>query len=136
MRSGRAGRQYCLGHELTPENACDCASIGGMTDDPPADKPITRLRRRIASRDEQDIDELYGLEPVYEPEQGKGGVEAESFVSIQCPWCGERLDVRVDVTAGERSYIDDCEVCCRPMELNVELEESGALRALAVRRAD
>jgi len=79
---------------------------------------------------------MYGLEPVFEPSEGKGGVEAESFVSIQCPWCGERLDVRVDVTAGERSYIDDCEVCCRPMELTVETEESGGLRALRVRRAD
>jgi hypothetical protein len=107
-----------------------------MTDDPTREKPISRLRRRIASRDERDIDELYGLEPVFEPGEGRGGVEAESFVSIQCPWCGERLDVRVDVTAGERSYIDDCEVCCRPMELGVELEENGALRALQVRRAD
>jgi len=107
-----------------------------MPPDPPPDKPLARLRRRIHSREEQDIDELYGLEPVFEPAEGKGGVEAESFVAIQCPWCGERLDVRVDVTAGERSYIDDCEVCCRPMELAVELEESGALRALAVRRAD
>lgn len=106
-----------------------------MTDDSPREKPIARLRRRIASREEQDIDELYGLEPVFEP-AGTGSIEAESFVSIQCPWCGERLDVRVDVTAGERSYIDDCEVCCRPMELRVELAPSGALHALAVRRAD
>lgn len=107
-----------------------------MADDKPRDKPIARLRRRISSREEADIDELYGLEPVYEPGQARGGVEPESFVSIQCPWCGERLDVRVDVTAGERSYIDDCEVCCRPMELTVELEDSGALGALRVRRAD
>ena len=92
--------------------------------------------RRIASREPDDIDELYGLEPVYEPGEARGGVEAESFVSIQCPWCGERLDVRVDVTAGEREYIDDCEVCCRPMELAVELDERGALAALRVRRQD
>lgn len=107
-----------------------------MADEKFRDKPIARLQRRIASREEADIDELYGLEPVYEPGQGRGGVEPESFVSIQCPWCGERLDVRVDVTAGERSYIDDCEVCCRPMELGVELADSGALGALRVRRAD
>ena len=102
---------------------------------PPA-KPIDHLRRRIGSREERDIDELYGLEPVYEPGSGKGGVEAESFIAIQCPWCGERLDLRVDVTAGEREYIDDCEVCCRPMELAVELKEDGGLAALRVRRQD
>lgn len=110
--------------------------VEDMADDQPPDGSIARLRRRIASRNEQDIDELYGLEPVYEPGQGRGGVEAESFVAIQCPWCGERLDVRVDVTASQRSYIDDCEVCCRPMELTLELEDDGALRALQVRRAD
>jgi hypothetical protein len=107
-----------------------------MAEDPPRDKPFAHLRRRITSREQHDIDELYGLEPVFEPGEGRAAVEAESFVAIQCPWCGERLDVRVDVTAGERNYIDDCEVCCRPMELGVELEESGALRAVSVRRAD
>ena len=99
----------------------------------PAD--LDALRRRVASSDERDIDELYGLEPVYEP-GGAANVEAESFVAINCPWCGERLDVRVDVTAGEREYVDDCEVCCRPMELGVELDERGALASLRVRRQD
>jgi cysteine-rich CPXCG protein len=103
----------------------------------PRDKAgLDKLRRRIGSAAEQDIDELYGLEPVFEPAKGKGGIEPESFVAIQCPWCGERLDVRVDVTAGEREYIDDCEVCCRPMELSVELTEEGGLSALRVRRQD
>lgn len=96
---------------------------------------LDSLRRRVTSSADTDIDELYGLEPVYEP-GSTASVEAESFVSIQCPWCGERLDVRVDVTAGEREYVDDCEVCCRPMELAVELDERGALASLRVRRQD
>jgi hypothetical protein len=100
---------------------------------PPA-KPVARPPGGVG-RSAPEIDALYGLEPVLEPGTG-GAVEAESFVRVQCPWCGERLDVRADVTAGEREYIDDCEVCCRPMELSVELEESGALRRLNVRRVD
>jgi hypothetical protein len=83
----------------------------------------------------RDIDELYGLEPVFEPGSGRA-VDAESFVAIDCPWCGERLDVRVDVASGEREYIDDCEVCCRPMELGVRVAEDGSLRELTVRRVD
>ena len=103
----------------------------------PPDRNIDRLRRRIASRTEQDIDELYGLEPVFEPGSGKGqNADVESFVAIQCPWCGEQLDVRVDLSAGEREYTDDCEVCCRPMELAVELQDNGALATLRVRRQD
>jgi hypothetical protein len=95
-----------------------------------------RLRRRIASRSDEDIDELYGLEPVFEPGAQQANADVESFIAIQCPWCGERLDVRVDLSAGEREYIDDCEVCCRPIELAVEVDEGGALAALRVGRQD
>jgi len=92
------------------------------------------LTRRIASREARDIDQLYGLEPVFEP--GTAGNEPEVFVPVQCPYCGERLETRVDLTGGERQYIEDCEVCCRPIEFSLELEEDGALRALGVQRVD
>jgi hypothetical protein len=97
---------------------------------------LESLRKRIASRDAQDIDQLYGLEPVFEPGQGRAGVEPEQFVPVQCPYCGERLETRVDLTAGEREYIEDCEVCCRPIEFAIELEDNGALHAVRVQRVD
>jgi len=95
---------------------------------------LETLTRRIASLEERDIDQLYGLEPVFEP--GARGLELESVVAVQCPYCGERLDTRVDLTAGAREYIEDCEVCCRPIEFSVELHDSGALRAVRVQRLD
>jgi hypothetical protein len=95
------------------------------------------LVRRIADPDAHTIDELYGLEPVYEPGAGGiAGLQPDEFVAIQCPWCGERLDTHVDLTEGARSYIEDCQVCCRPMELSIELAESGALAAVKVQRVD
>ena len=97
---------------------------------------LESLRKRIASRDAQDIDQLYGLEPVFEPGQGRAAVEPEQFVPVQCPYCGERLETRVDLTAGEREYIEDCEVCCRPIEFAIELEDNGALHAVRVQRVD
>ncbi len=42
----------------------------------------------------------------------------------------------VDLTAGEREYIEDCEVCCRPIEFGIELEDDGALHAVRVQRVD
>ena len=97
---------------------------------------LDRLTRRIASLEDRDIDHLYGLEPVYEPGRDSKGLLLEQWVAVRCPYCGERLDLAVDITGGERAYIEDCEVCCRPIECGIELETSGALRALRVQRID
>ncbi len=99
-------------------------------------RDLESLTRRIASLEARDVDQLYGLEPVFEPDSARRGIEPEKFVAVQCPYCGERLDTRVDLTAGEREYIEDCEVCCRPIEFAIELEEDGALRAVRVQRLD
>ena len=108
--------------------------ISGMSHrKPPA---LEALTRRIASPDSAEIDRLYGLEPVYEPAAEHGAVPTEEFVPFPCPYCGERLQTRVEVIAGERTYIEDCEVCCRPIELSVELTERGALRGVRVQRLD
>jgi len=97
---------------------------------------LERLRRRIARLDGQSIDELYGLEPVWEPGSTPSGLAPEEFVAVRCPYCGERLQTRVDLTADEPRYIEDCEVCCRPIEFHIERDAGGGLVALQVRRLD
>ena len=84
--------------------------------------------------DPKRIDALYGLEPVYEP--GRPGPALGAFVTINCPYCGERYETPVDLTAGSFSSIEDCQICCRPIELGVEVDDGGALAGLAVRRLD
>lgn len=96
---------------------------------------LERLRRRIARLDDDSIDRLYGLEPVWEP-AGSARMAPEEFVSVRCPYCGERWETRVDLTADEPGYVEDCQVCCRPIELVVERDGGGALVALQVRRLD
>jgi Cysteine-rich CPXCG len=98
---------------------------------------LESLTRRITRLDADSIDELYGLPPVYEPGAGEPErLAPEEFVAVRCPYCGERLETRVDVTAGALVYIEDCEVCCRPIELGVECDELGALSAVRVSRLD
>jgi hypothetical protein len=99
-------------------------------------RELERLRRRIDRLDARAIDELYGLEPVWEPGTSPRGLAPEEFVAVRCPYCGERLQTRVDLTADEPSYVEDCEVCCRPIEFHIERDDVGGLAALQVRRLD
>jgi len=95
------------------------------------------LQRRIASLDARSIDQLYGLEPVYEPGASNAArLHPEEFVPVQCPYCGERLETRVDLTADEPAYVEDCQVCCRPIEFGIERDDAGGLLAVSVRRMD
>jgi hypothetical protein len=41
----------------------------------------------------------------------------------QCAGCGEWNETSVDESAGGRqSYVEDCQVCCRPNVLRVEYD--------------
>jgi hypothetical protein len=42
---------------------------------------------------------------------------------FQCAGCGEWNSVTVDTSAGDRqSYIEDCQVCCKPNLLHIEYD--------------
>ena len=96
---------------------------------------LARLRRASRAWTRDSVDQLYGLEPVWEPAAG-ARLAPEEFVAVRCPYCGERLETRVDLTADEPSYVEDCEVCCRPIEFHIERDAGGALVALRARRLD
>ena len=83
--------------------------------------------------DAQAINALYGLEPVFEPAAERG--ESTQLVSVQCPYCGESIDTLIDLSAGSFRYIEDCQVCCQPIELVGEVDDDGALSELTADRA-
>jgi len=39
--------------------------------------------------------------------------------SIQCPYCGEQVELVIDCSIGQQTYIEDCTVCCKPIVLTV-----------------
>ncbi len=47
---------------------------------------------------------------------------ALDLVMIQCPYCWESLEIGVDPTVSEQEYVEDCQVCCRPILLQVTIE--------------
>ena len=42
---------------------------------------------------------------------------------IQCPYCGESIEIIIDGSVEQQNYIEDCSVCCRPIELSVVVSE-------------
>lgn len=56
-------------------------------------------------------------------------------VEIDCPYCGERLSLLVDCSVANQEYIEDCQVCCRPISLQVMVSAAGVPQ-VSVRRDD
>jgi hypothetical protein len=108
-------------------------------------EPMTRRKRPQSARgaaaeaDAARIDALYGLEPIFEP-GAAGAVGADSgvlrFESVQCPYCGEAFEAALDLSGGDSSYIEDCQICCRPIEFNLEVRARGTRVHLQVQRTD
>ena len=40
-----------------------------------------------------------------------------------CPYCWENISMLLDNTLSSQKYIEDCEVCCNPIELTVQFQE-------------
>jgi hypothetical protein len=47
--------------------------------------------------------------------------------SIGCPYCGEVIDVLIDSTDLGQQYIEDCQVCCRPITFLASESVEGEL---------
>jgi len=44
-----------------------------------------------------------------------------------CPYCGESFTTLIDLSgsntsAGNQEYTEDCQICCRPIIFNIELD--------------
>jgi transcription elongation factor Elf1 len=42
--------------------------------------------------------------------------------AFTCPHCFQRISVLLDPGAGEASLVEDCEVCCRPIQIRYEID--------------
>lgn len=42
---------------------------------------------------------------------------------IQCPYCGEQIEVLVDWSITTQEYVEDCQVCCKPMTLSITIDD-------------
>lgn len=41
-------------------------------------------------------------------------------VTVQCPYCWEMIEMTIDCSVPSQEYVEDCEVCCQPIVLQVD----------------
>ena len=44
-----------------------------------------------------------------------------------CPYCGERISMVLDTSVKRQSYVEDCEVCCQPVEVRYTVKDDEVL---------
>ena len=55
---------------------------------------------------------------------------------VTCPYCWETIELSLDLSAGDQSYIEDCPVCCRPMTVRLTVGEDGERFSVEVQAED
>lgn len=51
--------------------------------------------------------------------------------NIFCPYCGESISVLVDPQEVGQQYIEDCQVCCRPIVFQIFEDATGDIQVVA-----
>ena len=59
-------------------------------------------------------------------------LQTEEF--LDCPYCGERVSILVDHSVPSQNTIEDCEVCCQPIDIVCTVD--GGQACLSVSCAD
>jgi len=52
-------------------------------------------------------------------------LDALTDKNIHCPYCGESISILIDCTISQQDYIEDCQVCCRPIVIHVDISSEG-----------
>lgn len=58
----------------------------------------------------------------------------ETSAEVTCPSCGETIELWLDLSFDSQTYIEDCSVCCRPMQVTYTAE-GGELLSIEVEAA-
>ncbi|WP_273568104.1 CPXCG motif-containing cysteine-rich protein [Maribacter halichondriae] len=43
---------------------------------------------------------------------------------FQCPYCWEEISMLLDSSQSNQTYIEDCEVCCNPIQVTPRFQEN------------
>ncbi len=40
-----------------------------------------------------------------------------------CPYCWEEISMLLDPSIAQQNYVEDCEICCNPIEIRLKFED-------------
>lgn len=46
----------------------------------------------------------------------------QDTATVDCPFCGQSMELVLDTNIASQRFVTDCEVCCRPFEVTAECE--------------
>lgn len=46
----------------------------------------------------------------------------EELHRFTCPCCWQQISMTLDLSAGGQTYIEDCEVCCNPLQISYDVQ--------------
>ena len=50
---------------------------------------------------------------------------------VQCPYCWEYFELLVDASVDDQEYVEDCEICCRPIDFTVAVDADDEVSVTA-----
>lgn len=50
---------------------------------------------------------------------------------VQCPYCWEQFSLLVDASTDTQEYVEDCEICCRPIDFVIDIDEQDQIQVQA-----
>jgi hypothetical protein len=53
--------------------------------------------------------------------------------AITCPYCWETIFIDVDLSGGSAEYTEDCQVCCQPILITLQVDEASGEWQVSVR---
>jgi len=49
-------------------------------------------------------------------------------ISTDCPYCGESIELIIDDSVDSQQYVEDCFVCCRPINVSIAVDHDGNIQ--------
>jgi transcription elongation factor Elf1 len=46
---------------------------------------------------------------------------------FNCPHCAQKISMLIDLSVPAQKYVEDCEICCRPIEINYQVGDDDVV---------